>query len=259
MLASASLRTLFFLLVFPTLLCGKILETNSILSVLEHIQEGTLVISDIDNTLIESETQLGSSQWADYLGTLFTTPDRSFEEVDLLVAELWSKVQPLIKIRCVDPKIPQVVKQLHEQKVKFIGLTARRPHEIHYTLKQLASVQIAFTHNVLDDGFLNASKGIIFQKGIIFCTPNNKKSCALKLFLENSSSLPDKIIFLDDKLSHVHDVGQLVENLGIAYVGIRFSCTDERVASFCPDVAKIQFEQLPKIISDEEALILYNK
>lgn len=241
----------------PTFLYGKILETDSMMSILDYVQENTLVVADLDNTLIESQNQLGSSQWGDYLGAIFTEPNRSFEEIDFLVAETWCKVQPLIKIQCVDPQTPQVVNQVQEQGIVFMGLTARRPCEIDYTHKQLVSAKIMLS-NIIEESCLEASldsrKGIIYHQGVVYCTPINKKSYALKLFLGKSKLYPKRIIFIDDKLSHVKDVGQLVEDLGIDYIGIRFSRADERVQSFCPEIAKIQFDHLPQIISDDEAM-----
>lgn len=252
---------LFILIMLPRLVLGEIRETISMDSILKYVQDETLVIADIDNTLIESETQLGSSQWGDYLGDLYTDPCRSFEEVDALVAEIWCKVQPLIKIRCVDPQTEKVFQQLQKQNTSFIVLTARRPCEINYTYTQLLSVGIKATSHIIEDGFLDnasdISKRIICYQGIIFCTPINKKSKSLKLFLEKSGHHPKRIIFIDDKLSHVKDVGQLVESLGIDYIGIHFRGSDERVLAFCPEISKIQFDHLPKIITDDEASLIF--
>lgn len=259
MLFHVSMKIFWLLIALPTLLFGKIIETDSIMSVLDYAQENTLVIADLDNTLIESQNQLGSSQWGDHLGNLFTEPGRPFEEIDFLVAEVWCKVQPLIKIRCVDPLTPQIIKQVCENGIIFMGLTARRPCEVHYTQKQLSSVQITLS-NIIEEGFLERNldprKDIVYHQGIVFCTPINKKSYGLRLFLEKSKLCPKRIIFIDDKLSHVEDVGQLVEDLGIDYIGIRFSRADAQVMSFCPKIAKIQFDHLPQIISDDEAMLI---
>jgi FMN phosphatase YigB (HAD superfamily) len=209
-----SIKIFCFLITLPTLLCGKIIETDSIMSILEYVQKETLVIADLDNTLIESETQLGSSQWGDYLGTLYTEPGKSFEEIDLLIAKMACKVQPVIKIRCVDPQTLEMINQLHEQRVDFMGLTARRPCEIHYTHKQLTSLKINLS-NIINEGFLgcisDSAKGIIYHQGVVFCTPMHKKSYALALFLEKSKLYPKRIVFIDDKLSHVKDICQLAE------------------------------------------------
>ena len=247
-------------MILPTLVCGEIIETDSMITLLDYIQKDTFVIADIDNTLIESECQLGSSQWGDNLGDFYTELNRSFEEVDHLVADTWCKVQPLIKVRCVDPQTAFVIQSLHENGIMFMGLTARRPSETHFTLKQLASTQITLSANLMEDGFLESNldtrKGILFHQGIIFCTPMNKKSGALKLFFTKTGHRPKRIIFIDDKLSHVRDVGQFIESLGIDYVGIRFSGADERVKSFNPQIALIQYDHLPELISDEAAALI---
>lgn len=250
----------YFFLFFPILLFCEVFESNTISSILNHIENNTIVIADLDNTLIESQSHLGSSQWGDHLGAVFSESGISIEEVDLLVGDLWFQVQPQIKIKCVDPETSLVINKLHEQKIPFIGLTARRPAETHYTLEQLSSVNICASKGFFDEGFLEGftspRKGITCHEGIIFCTPINKKSMALQLYLEKLQVLPKKIIFIDDKMHHVKDIEKLAESLGIKYTGIRFSGSDERVKAFCPKIAKIQFDNLPTILSDEEAALI---
>lgn len=245
-----------FVLLLPLLLHGKIIETDSMESILEYAQNDTMVFIDIDNTLIESETHMGSSQWSDHWGVLFTVPGRSYDEIDAMVSEMWTQVQPLIKIRTVDPKTEKVFNALHEEDKIVFGLTARHPREIHYTLDQLNAVKLSFSETM--DCVLE--KNITVKQGVIFCGTFNKKSEGLKAFLKEYGKCPKRIVFIDDKLSHVEDVGNFVENLGLEYVGIRFSGADARVLSFCPHLAAIQFKHLPKILTDEEAeLILKSK
>lgn len=236
---------------------NQIVESDSILSILDHVHEDTFVFSDLDNTLIESENHLGSAQWGDYLYNLYYDPTRPPEDADAFESEIWCEVQPLINIRHVDPKTPELINQLHEKKIPFIGLTARRPEEVHFTFKQLNSLQITLSHHFLMNDFLDdgsdSRRRVVFHHGVIYCTPINQKSLGLKLFLEKSKHRPKKIIFIDDKLPHIEDVGLFAKEEGIDYVGIRFSGADPRVKTFCPNIVKIQYEHLPKIISNEEA------
>lgn len=248
-------RIVSLMLFLPTLLFAEIIESNSMNSILKYVHKDCLVVFDLDNTLIESTTQLGSAQWGDHLGFVYSKTAKSIEEIDTLIADSWCKVQPLITVRCVDSDAPNVVAELHKQEIVLIGLTSRRPQEIHHTQKQLDHVQIAMS-KILDDNALEDThhlKTIIFHQGIIYCTPLNKKSDGLRLFLEKLHHSPQRIIFIDDKPPHIKDIALLVESLGIEYVGIRFGGADERVASFNPDIAKIQWDCLPLIISDDEA------
>jgi len=257
------MKQMFFLLALPALLVAEIIETNTIYSILDYVQEDTLVLVDLDNTIIEPEQYLGSSQWGDYLATSHRKSGLSVEEVDLIVGKLWFDVQPQIKIRCVDQHAPNVINQLNGRAVPLMGFTGRHPNEVHFTLDQLASVEIQFNNNVMNTDFheFHADKfrGVVYQDGILFCTPINKKSFALKLlieFLEKTDRCPKRIVFIDDKLSHVKDVVLQAESLGIECIGLRFNGADKRISSFCPKIAKIQLDHLPHIVSDEEAVLI---
>ncbi|MDP1879486.1 MAG: DUF2608 domain-containing protein [Parachlamydiaceae bacterium] len=245
----------------PSSKLNKIIESDSILSILDHVNEDTFVFSDLDNTLIESENHLGSAQWGDYLYDLYFDPNRPVEDADSLEAEKWCEVQPLINIRHVDPQTPELIRRLHENKIPLIGLTARRPEEIHFTLEQLNSLQITLSRHFFNNDYLDDAsqprKRIIFHHGVIYCTPINQKSYGLKLFLEKAKCNPKKIIFIDDKLSHVEDVALFAKEQGIDYVGIRFSGADPRVKTFCPNIVKVQYEHLPKILSNDEAKFIF--
>lgn len=251
-------RIFWILLTVPSLIMGANLETNSLISVLDYVKEDTLFIVDIDNTLIESSQHVGSIQWGDYLAEEYAKEGgKTYEEVDYFVSDYWCRVQPYIKVRCVDQNTPELFKKLHEKGITVLGLTARRPNEIDYTLQQLASVDIEMTQQILNTFRLDLSfqdgEPCLYDKGILFCTPAHKKSAVLKAFLNQIGYLPKRIIFIDDKLSHVVDLERFAKELDAEYLGIRFSGADGRVKTFNPEVANLQYEFLPALISDEVA------
>ena len=246
-------RFIFLFLSLPLFLQGLYLEHDSIMTVLHYVAEDTIVISDIDNTLIESEQHLGSSQWADYLAIQFFQSGKADQDVDQLIVNFGCRIHPFIKMRCVDSETPVLIRQLHEKKIPLFGLTARHPEEADHTHRQLALAQIRMSESDYRMSFTGEQSDMAFDRGILFCTSHHKKSAGLKSFFDKSELRPKKVIFIDDKWKHVRDVGEYVEQLGIEYIGLRFSRADERVEKFSPEIAKLQYDHLPKFLSDEEA------
>lgn len=232
-------------------------ETNSLMSILEFVERDTMVISDLDNTLMESSQQLGSSQWADDLGTKLLEAGKSYEEADRLVTPLWCEVQPQIKVQTIDPETKTMLQMLQTNGNDFFIMTTRNRPEIQFTHRQLSSLQLhPFLNYMSNTNFeVSVSRGdsIFYVRGVLFSTSLHKKGIALKAFFNQINRLPKRLVFIDDKWSHVKDIGLLADQLGIEYVGVRYSGADQRVNSYNPEIARIQYEHLPLLLSDEEA------
>ena len=246
-----------FLLMFPEVLIGKNMEVSSLMSLLKYTNKDTLFIVDIDNTLIESSQHMGSIQWSDYLASEYAKQGKkTYEEVDRFVSDYWCSVQPYIKVRCVDPATPELLKKLNELGIRIIGLTARRPSELEYTLEQLSSVNIELSNELMSTSRLEIildKEPALYDKGILFCTPTHDKSTVLEIFLNHIGYFPKEMIFCDDKLHNVLDLEKLAKKRGAKYIGVRFSGSDVRVKNFDPAIANFQYDCLPAIVSDEEA------
>lgn len=238
-------------------LLSKQYETDSLMMILQDVEKETLVIFDLDNTLMESSQHLGSSQWADDLGTKLVEAGKSYEEADRLVNAIWCEVQPQIKVRTIDPQTKEVLQILQAKGNDLFIMTARNRPEIQFTHQQLSSLQLHSYLNYMPftnfEVPLTERESIYYENGVLFSTSMHKKGIALKAFFDQINRLPKRIVFIDDKWSHVKDIGLLAEQLGIEYVGVRFSGADERVRTYDPEIARIQYEHLPYLISDEEA------
>jgi len=55
------------LCLIPSCLFGVVFESDQMKDILPQVEEGTWVLLDVDNTLIEASTQLGSAQWRDHI------------------------------------------------------------------------------------------------------------------------------------------------------------------------------------------------
>lgn len=228
-----------FLLFIPTFLFAEIREIARLNEILPLLESRTLVVFDIDNTLLEASQQLGSVAWADYMVADFERKGISHREAMEIESVLWTAIQPHIAVRPVDPETVQVLNQIHKQKSSILCLTSRTPQELDHTLSQLNSIGIAFT-----------------SENILFCTPHRLKSEALLAFLHQCKLHPDGVIFIDDKYSHVCDVHRGLEEKGIFCMGLRFNGADRQHLEFDPRIAEIQWRAFPHHLPDEVARML---
>jgi hypothetical protein len=123
----------------PSLLFGKIIETESLHDILIHLDQTlpnckqAIVIFDLDNTLIMSSEHLGSVAWGEYLIDKLQSKGVSKKEAFLIQNIIWRAIQPHIKVQVVDPKTNEVISELRKRQISILGLTARFPEESWYT------------------------------------------------------------------------------------------------------------------------------
>lgn len=247
-------KKLFFFIILPILIWGQVIETNQMSDILHHVDSETWVIFDVDNTLIESSLHLGSAQWRGHIRKKALDLGYSDTESERILDNFWKLVQPLIPVRLVDKETESIVKQLQEDKVATMALTAREPDEVTHTEKQLKEVHISLSNDFLKKDFsLSTPYPGLLKNSVVYCGENKKSEALLTLFKE-LDILPKKVVFIDDKWDQIYDVEKILSTLGIEYICIRFSGADARVASFNSEIADLQWGFLPKIISDQEAM-----
>lgn len=102
--------------------------------------------------------------------------------------------------------------------------------------------------------FLNDHHGVLYRNGILF-TSGSHKGKALFTFCEKIGLSPQKIVFINDKTTHLSEIEIEAEKRGVEFIGLRYSYSDAKKAKFSPELAHIQFthSSFDKILSDEEA------
>lgn len=247
------------LCLIPSLIWGVIFESDQMQDIIPHVESETWVLIDVDNTLIESSVHLGSAQWRAYIRNKALKLGNDAATSDLILDKFWIFAQHFVPVRLVDPAVQTVIEKLQDSKTVVVALTAREPLEMEHTRKQLATAGIVLSNGSLPEHFsLPAPHYSIYDDGVIYCG-DSTKSEALIAFFQEVGYVPQKVIFVDDKLSQVQELEKTLEQMGIEFIGIRFSAADERIKAFDPEIADLQFSQLPKIISDEEAKKMLSK
>lgn len=242
------------LFVLQSFVSAEIIETNSIHDLKKYIRPETLVLLDIDNTLMEPTQTLGSDQWfchrIDYHENLGLNANDALEKA---LSE-WMSIQSVTKVKVVEPGTAELVAELQKDGYTIMGLTTRGLGLSTRTIFQLQSLGIDLTTTApsKEDVFFMNHHGVLFHGGILF-TAGTHKGVALAKLLHQIEHIPESIVFINDKKQNIQEVEVICEKYGVPFTGLRYGYIDEKVNNFRVDIADIQLEHFGHIISDDEA------
>jgi len=239
------------------------IETHQIEDILSHVGEkleaDTLLIFDLDNTLIEPHQLLGSDQWFEHH---FKQQQAAFGKENSAAltktVQDYDAVHLRSEVRLIDPKTQLLFQQLKQLGIKMLGLTSRGTALKEATDRQLSSVGLSFRSSWLErvqHYVLKNSKRGSAVDGIVLTGGGHKGNCLIE-YLDHLKFKPSRVIFIDDKPHHLDHVKTVLEARQIPFTGIRYGFLDEKVKSFDPTITEIQLEYLSKILSDEDAQVI---
>jgi len=226
-----------------------IIEANNIESVLEHAKDGdTLVIFDIDNTLLHTNQELGSDVWANwYVHQKLREGLNPFQAVDYML-DLFNHIHAHIDIYPVEDRSVAIVQQLKDLEIPTMCLTSRPSSMIDVTQEQL--IKTGFVLNC--PSHLNKALSLKIDhkaemaNGIVCGGMNDKGNVLAHIFEKLNCSLPEAIVFVDDKKSCVDSIGKTCSAIGADYTGIRYGYLDKLASQFDAKKAEIQLADLLK-------------
>jgi Protein of unknown function (DUF2608) len=255
---------------FP--LSAEIKEGSRMSEILATAKPDTLVVFDIDNTLIEPRQTLGSDQWLraeitkQVAAGLQAGDVRSVAEAKSQESVLaaWKKIQLVTEVSAVEPGTPSLIDQRQSEGIVMMGLTARPVDLADRTREQLSRVQIFLDHRApLRDDVKLKHEGdpnlqALYTRGILF-GGNHSKGDLLVRFLESGRMTfrPKQILFIDDRAENVADVDHALDRYGkYPHTSYRYGALDAKVKGFDPAVAEVEWNHFQKILSDDEARII---
>lgn len=247
----------------PTLIFGKIIETSHFAEIYHHITPHTLVLLDVDDTLLIPNQTLGTDVWFIYRKAQYCDSGLSAAEALEKALADWESIRHLTKVSIVEEGADAIIQDLQNKGVPVMGLTTQGLALTTRTLQQLASLNIRLTPTApssQDHYFINGPHGVLYREGLMFTSGTPKGKALLKLLAE-ANFKPEHIVFINDKASHLEDVETEVLAAGMAFTGLRYSYSDERVAQFDPEIAEIQwrYSTFAYILSDAEAMAIKQK
>lgn len=224
-------------------------QASDLLSHLEQLPENTLILFDIDDTLITPVSKTFSSPYKNMIDKIKSSKNTytNYEEI----ISTWRLNR---KIKLTDTMWPDIINVL-KKRFHVYALTKMDTGKIghiqsteQWRYNELASLGLFFTTNSSE---IKRHDGSTFYKGIIF-TGKRTKSEALKNHI--SRSVYHHIVMIDDRTEHLDDIKQYCKKNNIPFTGIQFVIPQIEVH---PDIPKIQYDfltQKNKWLEDEEAL-----
>jgi Protein of unknown function (DUF2608) len=235
-------------------------ESKHILDKLDVLDEGSLVIFDLDNTLIEPHQLLGSDQW--FEACLRMNKEDYGDKLGFeLTLDMYNKIHQSVQVKTVEEKTHDLL-NFAAKRHHILALTSRGKSLFEATHRQLASVNLCFNQSILFKDKSISLEHISEQthagNGIIFAGGKNKGHC-LDQFLAGLNINPKffgHIVFIDDKQHHLEHVHTIAKNYGVEFTGIRYGRLDHKLANVNLRMAELQykhFEETGKFYSDAEA------
>ena len=243
-------KVLGILCAFYSISFAEVFETQKMKDIENFIDPETLVLVDIDNTLMAPTGNTGSDPWFYFQWEALTQANPGAGQDNFIKAlQIWTQAQDRIKMQPVEALTPGLIQKIRASGNTVIALTSRSPRIKDRTLLQLQSVGIELSPKLAG---LDSSEAVslpvgthpelveesLFMKGIVFVGNNDKGQVLRKLFgLANYK--PQAVIYVDDKKPHVESVEKICEGFGIKYSGFRYGAADAKVNTYKARIAAL--------------------
>jgi len=225
-----------------------IIETDQLNEVKSHLGESdTLVLFDIDNTLVSPKGVVGTDQWFSYLLQQKMNEGHEVNKALDIILPFYRTVQNVVSEHLAEPIIPDLLNYLRDHAISTLALTARGYGISDRTIEQLeeAGVPLPFTEFVDKPLDLMFNSLVSYKQGIIFCEGGrNDKGQVLFSIMDMVGFKPKKIIFVDDKYSNLLSLEKACVERDIPFVGIRYSRFDNKVTVLDPEQVEQEYQEL---------------
>ncbi len=243
------MKFLFLLLSLNSL---AIIETNNFNSIfdklekvlLKHAPEKILFVTDLDNTILATQSDVASDQWISYQANLINnnsqSPLKVFDDFPTLI-DAWHSVMKDQKMRKTEDYIPKKIKSLQVKGVDTMILTSRAHIIRKETMRELTEHNFDFDKKPFSQSFRsildNSDRTIDFKNGIAM-TEGAHKGHALDFILKKLNKTYDVIFFIDDHKKHTVRVEEILSKKSTVY-SFRYGKEDINVNAYKNSIARI--------------------
>ncbi len=267
------IRLLFSCILVPVFLHAssvQVLESEDIMTIDKYVQENTLVVLDLDDTLFRSKTTLGNPACYYGLRDFFNKKKiHSEKEIRQAFCSFDTLLQKHLEFTLIDERIRGLIEKYKEKDITVVGLTSRTPQLAEVTRKILQDLGIQLGRNVpLDRKRFTLQTEALYDRGVLYVGDGNAKSAVLDYFIENLC--PHKkplaqIVFADDKEMYVRDLEKYSLTKGYDYFGLYYVKEKKRQRGIDLAIAREQikhlivYSQTPLDFADkiEDPVLLY--
>ncbi len=219
------------------LACGQIKQSLSCVELLECInpEKTVWVVCDLDNTLIEPahHSEWGSDQWFSAHLNRLVSKGHTFEQALEIVLPFYYEIQhhDYFSVKPVEAVTLSVLSEAKQRASRVVGLTARSRPLVDVTVKLLADAGIDFSQHNGCERFEFDHARAVYTHGIYFCGSFDKGSALLHL-CEHLQEWPDEVVFIDDRLEHLHKVQEALATKNIVCHALHYIHLDEKKNRF---------------------------
>lgn len=266
--ARTSLFFAFASIFFGNNLYAKVIQTATMADALKDATTTTLVILDIDNTILTPNQMVGSDAWFDHLFATLKEQGKLTEgQAEAAASAIWGEVQARTAVRPVEAITPDLIAKLQAQGTIVMALTARPLTLTRTTLIQLKGVGINLMMNPVSKALVDVRvslptrpKPVLarYNSGVLFANGADKGKL-LVAFLKQQKLKPSSIIFVDDKQYNADNVERALVAAHINHAVYRYSAADAIVKTFNGETADLQYFFMQHILSDADAALIQEK
>lgn len=255
----------FFIMIFAILsggLSAQIVEISRFEEIVDHITPDSIILCDIDDTILIPTQMLGCDEWFSALMQKYKEEGLSSQDALKRALDEWEMVRHVTDMQLVEPVTASVIQKMQEEGFFLIGLTTQGLTLMERTTGHLEENGVSFEKDApfsKDIYFAQPKKGrfegVMYRKGVLFTAGTHKGESFFTL-CEKMDYIPKHIVFINDKATHLREVKESAMERGIEFIGLRYAYSDATKANFSMEVAEAQFAHIPhrKILSDDEAM-----
>lgn len=229
--------------------------------VLQNADKNTLVVFDVDDTLIVPESKIlwprvqeANKEWID---KLFEEDEKNIASPEL---EKYYGALKLLKEKpvLIEPEIVEIIKSLQERGIKVVALTAIDtgaysiiPSLAELRFKTLQTMGIDFSKTNVPDMVFNElplgmdGNPLVLHNGILFSSAISK-GAVLGAFLDRMKWKPAQVIFFDDSIKHIKTVAQEMGKRSIPFYGYEYLGSEYMTGELDKEVIALQRSHLIK-------------
>ncbi len=229
MLLRSSICKILVGLIFPLVLFSQIHQIRKLNELLPYVQKDTLVIFDVDNTLIEPLQTLGSDQWFDNRIKFYQKKGLSAKSAFEKTYDEYYQIQSITDARAVEPDTWQVFAKTLK-KAPVMGLTTRDICLSYVTFKQLKKLNLIFSKPpVKKELYVYTDRGLLYKNGIFYTAGAHKGKAFMEFIKKALIQKPKKVLFINDKLKPLKELEEECTKNKIDFTGLRYGYLDKKV------------------------------
>ena len=209
-------------------------EISTMAEIRSELTPTTLLVFDIDNTLIEPIGNIGSDQWYYYLVKAIARDEKTLtaDAAETKAGDLWTKTIKTVAVQPVEAITPALIREQQKRGLKIMALTARGIEDAEATFRQLKDIGVDLTATAPRKEDLATEQKGLYSRGVFFVGEGPDKGKTLVAFLKKIGLRPAKIVFADDKPHHAKNVDAALTAAGIPSVSFRYGAADAKVRAF---------------------------